>query len=103
MAKGDRVAIYLGMVPELPVAMLACARIGAAHSVVFGGFSSESLKDRIIDAEAKVLVTADGAYRRGQVVPLKASADEAVAACPSIEHVITVRRTRGRAPLRGGE
>ena len=85
--KGDRVAIYLGMVPELPVAMLACARIGAAHSVVFGGFSAESLQDRINDAEAKVLITSDGGYRRGQVVPLKANADEAVAECPSIEHV----------------
>jgi acetyl-CoA synthetase len=95
VAKGDRVAIYLGMVPELPVAMLACARIGAAHSVVFGGFSAEALRDRINDAEAKVLITADGAYRRGQVVPLKQSADEAVAECPSIEHVVTVRRTGG--------
>ncbi len=93
VTKGDRVAIYLGMVPELPVAMLACARIGAAHSVVFGGFSAEALKDRINDAEAKVLITADGGYRRGQVVPLKQNADEAVAGCPSIEHVITVRRT----------
>src|SRR5438093_701579 len=64
--KGDRVAIYLGMVPELPIAMLACARLGAAHSVVFGGFSAESLKDRINDAEAKLLITADGGYRRGQ-------------------------------------
>ena len=91
--RGDRVAIYLGMVPELPVAMLACARIGAPHSVVFGGFSAEALKDRINDAEAKVLVTADGGYRRGQIVPLKASADEAVQDCPSIEHVVTVRRT----------
>ena len=77
-AAGDRVAIYLGMVPELPIAMLACARIGAAHSVVFGGFSAEALKDRINDAEAKVLITADGGYRRGQVVPLKASADDRV-------------------------
>jgi acetyl-CoA synthetase len=93
--KGDRVAIYLGMVPELPVAMLACARIGAAHSVVFGGFSAEALRDRINDAEAKVLITADGAYRRGQVVPLKRNADEAVAECPTIEHVVTVRRTGG--------
>jgi acetyl-CoA synthetase len=93
--KGDRVAIYLGMVPELPVAMLACARIGAAHSVVFGGFSSEALKDRINDAQAKVLITADGGYRRGQVVPLKQSADEALADTPSIEHVVTVRRTGG--------
>ncbi len=102
MQKGDRVAIYLGMIPELPVAMLACARIGAAHSVVFGGFSAESLKDRIIDAEAKVLITADGGYRRGQVVPLKANADEAVAECPSIEHVVTVRRTGGDHPFQPG-
>ena len=94
--KGDRVAIYLGMVPELPIAMLACARIGAAHSVVFGGFSAESLKDRINDAEAKVLITADGGHRRGQIVPLKDNADEALADCPSIEHVITVRRTGGK-------
>ncbi len=93
--KGDRVAIYLGMIPELPVAMLACARIGAPHSVVFGGFSSEALRDRIIDAEAKVLITADGGYRRGAVVPLKANADEAVQECPTIEHVVTVRRTGG--------
>ena len=92
MGKGDRVNIYLGMVPELPIAMLACARIGAPHSVVFGGFSAEALRDRINDAEAKVLITADGAWRRGQVVPLKANADEAVRECPSIEHVITVRR-----------
>jgi len=90
--KGDRVNIYLGMVPELPIAMLACARIGAPHSVVFGGFSADSLRDRINDAEAKVLITADGAWRRGQVVPLKANADEAVMECPSIEHVITLRR-----------
>ena len=90
--KGDRVNIYLGMIPELPIAMLACARIGAPHSVVFGGFSAEALRDRINDAEAKVLITADGAWRRGQVVPLKANADEAVRECPSIEHVITVRR-----------
>ena len=100
--KGDRVAIYLGMIPELPVAMLACARIGAAHSVVFGGFSAESLKDRILDAEAKILITCDGGYRRGQVVPLKANADEAVAECPSIEHVITVRRTGGDHPFQEG-
>jgi len=93
--RGDRVAIYLGMVPELPVAMLACARIGAPHSVVFGGFSAESLRDRINDAEAKVLITADGGYRRGQIVPLKANADEALQECPSIEHVVTVRRTGG--------
>jgi len=93
VTKGDRVAIYMPMVPELPVAMLACARLGAPHSVVFGGFSSESLRDRINDAEAKVLVTADGGWRRGQVVPLKANADAAVAESPSIDHVVVVRRT----------
>ena len=93
--RGDRVAIYLGMVPELPVAMLACARIGAPHSVVFGGFSAESLKDRINDAEATVLITADGGYRRGQIVPLKESADTALTECPTIQHVVTVRRTGG--------
>jgi acetyl-CoA synthetase len=90
--KGDRVNIYLGMIPELPIAMLACARLGAPHSVVFGGFSAESLRDRINDAEAKVLITADGAWRRGQIVPLKGNADEALTECPTIEHVITVRR-----------
>ena len=83
------------MIPELPVAMLACARIGAPHSVVFGGFSSRTLRDRINDAGAKVLITADGGYRRGAVVPLKANADEAVRECPTIEHVVTVRRTGG--------
>ena len=102
VGKGDRVAIYLGMVPELPVAMLACARIGAPHSVVFGGFSAAALKDRIIDAQAKVLITADGAWRRGSVVPLKASADEAVKDCPSIEHVITVRRTESEHTVTSG-
>ena len=100
--KGDRVAIYLGMVPELPVAMLACARIGAAHSVVFGGFASSALRDRINDAEAKVLITADGSYRRGQEVPLKRNADEAVEECPSIEHVVTVPRTGSEHPHRKG-
>jgi acetyl-CoA synthetase len=90
--KGDRVAIYLPMIPEAAIAMLACARIGAVHSVVFGGFSAESLRDRINDATANVLITADGGYRRGQVVPLKRIADEAVADCPSIRHVVVVRR-----------
>ena len=91
--KGDRVNVYLGMVPELPVALLACARIGAVHSVVFGGFSSSALRDRINDAEAKVLITGDGAWRRGSVVALKEIADEAVAECPSIESVLVLRRT----------
>jgi acetyl-CoA synthetase len=92
VATGDRVNIYLPMVPEAVVAMLACARIGAAHSVVFGGFSAQSLVDRINDAEAKVLVTADGGHRRGEVFPLKPAADEALAHTPSIEHVVVVRR-----------
>ncbi len=91
--KGDRVNVYLGMVPELPMALLACARIGAAHSVVFGGFSSASLRDRIQDAEAKVLITGDGAWRRGNIVPLKQTADEAVAECPTIEKVLVLQRT----------
>ncbi len=90
--RGDRVNIYLPMVPEAVVAMLGCARIGAAHSVVFGGFSSQSLSDRINDAEAKVLVTADGGYRRGTVFPLKPAADEACADAPTIEHVVVVKR-----------
>lgn len=92
VAKGDRVNIYLPMIPEAAVAMLSCARIGAVHSVVFGGFSSQSLSDRINDAEAKVLITADGGYRRGEVFPLKPAADEALASTPSIEHVVVVRR-----------
>ena len=90
--KGDRVALYLGMVPELLIAMHACNRIGAVHSVVFGGFSAESLSDRINDASAKVLVTGDGGYRRGGIVPLKKNADEAVESCPSIENVVVVER-----------
>ncbi len=91
--KGDRVNIYLGMVPELPMSLLACARIGAAHSVVFGGFSSDSLRDRINDAEAKVLITADGAWRRGSTVALKATADLALDECPTIERVLVLQRT----------
>jgi acetyl-CoA synthetase len=92
VAKGDRVNIYLPMIPEAAVAMLACARIGAPHSVVFGGFSAQALVDRIDDAAAKVLITADGGYRRGEVFPLKPAADEAVAATSTIEHVVVVRR-----------
>ena len=90
---GDRVMIYLPMVPEAAVAMLACARIGAVHSVVFGGFSSESLKDRIQDCGAKLVITADGGYRRGQVGGLKQNVDAAVAACPGVRRVIVLKRT----------
>jgi acetyl-CoA synthetase len=93
VAKGDRVAIYMPMIPELPVALLACARIGAPHSVVFGGFSSDSLRDRIQDASAKVLITADGGYRRGAAAGLKPSADVALQETPSIDSVVVVRRT----------
>jgi acetyl-CoA synthetase len=100
--KGDRVAIYMGMVPELPVSLLACARIGAPHSVVFGGFTATSLRDRIDDAQAKVLITADGAWRRGSVVALKEIADEAVAHTPSIEHVLVLRRTENDVAMHEG-
>jgi acetyl-CoA synthetase len=93
--KGDRVALYLPLIPELAIAMLACARIGAVHSVVFGGFSAESLRDRINDQQARLLVTADGGYRRGQIVPLKRVADEALNDAPSIESVVVVRRGSG--------
>jgi acetyl-CoA synthetase len=97
--KGDRVAIYMPMIPELPIAMLACARIGAAHTVVFGGFSSEALAGRIDDAGAKVLITADGGWRRGKPANLKVAADEAVAATKTIEHVLVVRRLGDKADV----
>jgi acetyl-CoA synthetase len=92
--KGDRVAIYLPMIPEAVIAMLACARLGAPHTVIFGGFSSEALRDRINDAQASVVITADGSYRRGQVVPLKENVDGAVKDTPSVKHVIVVERTK---------
>jgi acetyl-CoA synthetase len=92
IAKGDRVAIFLPMIPELVVSMLACARIGAVHSVVFGGFSPEALRERINDAGAKLLITSDGGYRRGQIIPLKHDADVALADCPTIENVVIVKR-----------
>ncbi len=95
VGRGDRVAIYLPMIPEAVVAMLGCTRIGAVHSVVFGGFSPESLADRITDAKAKVLVTAEGGYRRGKIVPLKVNADKAVSSCPTIENVVVVARDGG--------
>jgi acetyl-CoA synthetase len=100
--KGDRVAIYMGMVPETVAAMLACARIGAPHSVVFGGFTAQSLRDRINDAEAKVLITADGAWRRGSVVDLKAIVDEATSETPSIEHVLVLQRTENKPAMKDG-
>lgn len=93
VAKGDRVAIYMPMIPELPIAMLACARIGAIHSVVFGGFSATALKSRIDDADAKLVITADGGYRRGAPSALKPTVDEAVAQTPQVENVLVVRRT----------
>ena len=96
--RGDRVNIYMGMVPELPVAMLACARLGAAHSVVFGGFSADALRDRINDAEAKVLITQDEGWRAGKVVPLKKNADDAVSGTPTIEKVVVLRRTGNDVP-----
>jgi acetyl-CoA synthetase len=91
--RGDRVAIYMPMIPEAAVAMLACARIGATHNVVFGGFSVDALKGRIQDADAKLVITADGGYRRGKPSALKPTVDESVAQCPSVEHVLVVRRT----------
>ena len=100
--KGDRVNIYLPMIPEAAVAMLACARIGAAHSVVFGGFSSQSLSDRINDAEAKLLITADGGWRRGEVFPLKPQADEALKSTETIEHVVVVKRGNNEVAMTPG-
>ena len=98
VGKGDRVAVYMPMIPELVIALLACARIGAIHSVVFGGFSAEALKDRINDAQAKLLITADGGFRRGTLIPLKHDADYALRDTPSIENVVIVQR--GNFPLR---
>jgi acetyl-CoA synthetase len=95
---GDRVAIYMPMIPELPIAMLACARIGAPHTVVFAGFSAEALGGRINDAEAKLVITADGSYRRGKAMPLKAAVDDALAGSPSVDHVLMVRRLGDDAP-----
>ncbi|MGH6692709.1 MAG: AMP-binding protein, partial [Gammaproteobacteria bacterium] len=102
VGKGDRVAIYLPMVPEVAVAMLACARIGAPHTVVFGGFSAESLRDRINDAAATVLITGDGGYRRGSVVPLKQNSDDAISGTPSIQHVVVLKRTGQAVPMQSG-
>ena len=100
--KGDRVAIYLPMIPEAVMSMLACARIGAVHTVVFGGFSAEALKDRINDAQAKLLITADGGYRRGTIVQLKQAADAAVQNCPSIKNVLVVQRCKNEIKMQQG-
>ena len=100
--RGDRVNIYLPMIPEAVVAMLACARIGAAHSVVFGGFSAQALADRINDASAKVLITADGGWRRGEIFPLKPQADAALQSTPTIEHVVVVRRGANDVAMQSG-
>ena len=93
VTKGDRVTIYLPMVPELPIAMQACARIGAPHSVIFGGFSAESIRDRLNDSQSKVVITADGGYRRGNIIQLKQNADDALADAPSVERMVVLRRT----------
>ncbi len=100
--RGDRVAIYMGMIPELPVAMLACARIGAVHSVVFGGFSSDALADRVDDLVAKIVITQDGAWRRGSVVPLKEFADVVADRCESIEDIVVVRRCENEVTMTEG-
>ena len=97
--RGDRVALYLPLIPELAIAMLACAKIGAPHAVVFSGFSPAALRDRINDQQARLLITADGGWRRGQIVPLKHTADEALAGTPSIENVIIVQRGAGPMPV----
>jgi acetyl-CoA synthetase len=100
--RGDCVTIYMPMVPELPVAMLACARIGAVHSVIFGGFSSKAVHDRIEDAQSAVVVTADGGYRRGAIVPLKQMVDEAIEGVPLVRHVVVLKRTNEPVPIRAG-
>jgi len=100
--KGDRVALYLPMIPELPIFMLACARIGAVHTVIFSGFSARAIADRLNDTGAKLLITADGGYRRGRILPLKETADEAVRLSPSVERMVVVRRTGQPVPMREG-
>ena len=100
--KGDRIALYLPMIPELPVFMLACARIGAVHTVIFSGFGAQAMCDRIADTQAKVIITADGGYRRGKITPLKELADEAATACSSVEKIIVVKRTGQPVPMKEG-
>ena len=100
ISKGDRVALYLPMIPELPIFMLACARLGAPHTVIFSGFSAQALADRVNDVEAKVLVTADGGFRRGKILPLKEISDEALEMCPTVEKCIAVRRTNNQVNMK---
>ena len=100
--KGDRVTIYLPMVPELPIAMLACARIGAIHSVVFGGFSAEALRDRIQDSECELVITSDGGRRSGKAIPTKNNADAAVAECPTVKNMIVVKRVGNEVNMKEG-
>ncbi|MBL8604068.1 MAG: acetate--CoA ligase [Myxococcales bacterium] len=99
---GDRVAIYMGMVPEIAVAMLACARIGAVHTVIFGGFAAEAVRDRVNDSKASLIVTCDGAVRRGQLVPLKAVVDKAIVDCPTVRHTVVFKRTGERVDMEPG-
>jgi acetyl-CoA synthetase len=100
--KGDYVALYLPMIPELPIAMLACARIGAVHTVIFSGFSAQAMCDRIVETQARIIITADGGYRRGKIIALKEIADEAVNFCPSVDHIIVVKRTGEKVPMTEG-
>ena len=100
--KGDRVIIYMGMVPEAAIAMLACARIGAIHSVIFGGFAAEAVRDRVLDAGATTILTQDGAWRRGKVVPLKAQVDQACESCPGVVRTIVLRRTNNDITMKEG-
>ena len=102
VVKGDRVCIYMPMIPELAIAVLACARIGAIHSVVFGGFSAQSIADRINDSECKVVVTTDGAVRGNKTIPMKETVDDALVTCPSVEKVIVKTRTNTPVSMKGG-
>ena len=102
LKKGDRVCIYLPMIPELAISMLACARTGLIHSIVFGGFSSGSLKDRILDCEAELVITSDGSFRNGKIIPLKQNSDNAIEDCPSIKKVIVVKRCKNKIAMKKG-
>ena len=102
VSKGDRVTIYLPMIPELAISVLACARIGAIHSVVFGGFSPTSLRDRILDSASRLVVTSDEGVRGGKAIPMKENSDAALAECPDIEKVIVVKRTGGAVTMKAG-